>query len=1419
MADQAELQHLQYAAEVVTEAVLRGVVDRETADRLRALIEERRHRAMRAALAPAAGTPAAPIPAPAPVPPPMPAPIILPEPVPPPRPSEALARARRTKGLIASDLAVHGLAYLGVLLLFAGAFGFTLFSFSTVRVGLRPVAEIGMPGMLLGSAWFLRRRGAPVVATGLGLIGGLLLPVMLFASFVDGVAFPPEVHGTALALTLAAVAVALALAYAAYAGRQPEASLRYLVAPTVWSACWAVGLLLAGGPNSGIDLRRWSAAQLALVSLGVAATAAVPRLWPRFRLSRSIRISSALGIAIAYALAIGLAAAEGWPASPVIVAGLATMVAVELAAGQAAGPVPVALLQAAILGITASALVPALGYARGGAVTAFAYLGLLEWQEVRRRGQIARAVSGIGVLVGLGLSVVGPWPSVAAFTGVSLWAHARRSIPFSSATHGEAWALEGGAALLPVGAAWGLLQTWPDGRALIALAGVPLAAAVMVRALRGRDLFYAWWVPAAAASVIAATVVVRSAEPAKQLAAAAGLGALAIALSPRWPAARVWATAGALTWTAELAFDAADVALRYRTIAWSGAALALVVAASARRRSRLSGHLAVVGTAFGLAGLVAAPTESTRLVTLGLWSAVWLVAVVDQERGAAPVVDLVLRAFGGLLPRRLERVFAALPAAILLTSLPFLAAAAGRHVGPIADHRSWSGVLLSIMAVGYSIVARWLVARRPLSTVLAAGAFVLSAVGIAVAAPDPWPSIEAVSALIVAVLVLGGGLRRPLMTWVAWAASAVLVLLLAGRAGVVARDLPSVLLGWGAALMAGGLALDDVRSGRRGPGEGLRQPWLAPPVTLGALAVPVGLAFAFVGTPGLVGSWSLAAVGLYLLVAVLLRAGSVTAVSYALLIVGLGALTPWSILERPWVGGIWATGLVGNSLVLARMKGSRDPWVRWDLAPLVIAHGVALVALARSLDVGAVPATWSGIGALSLALAGLRRDPFWAVAGAIVLGVGAGAAGPGWLAFALGAYSVVAAAVAIRSRGLLRLAMQATSMALAAAAWSELAVWAGWSGSQIATLTAVLSATVAVVTGAAARWARLPADWAANLAALAMAGAASVVVLSSTPSTGVDPHTGATLLALVTASLSAGAGLAARPLGVDGLREASALLAAGAGLLIGYARELGPGPLTGWWAATAIGSTLGSLGLWRARPSSPWIGPLGILACSGSVVTIAVAASALPRRDLLEAALSVSGVQTVALGITLRRPEPLYASPLLFCGAWLLFASEALVGEAQWFTVPIGIALLVVVGVARAARRHELASLMPPELLALEYLGMALVVGDGLAESITTSPTYGLFALALGAGLAVWGALTKVRRRAAFGAGAAVLAVALMVGGPIARLAPRVTGPVLWVVLAAAGVVLIAIATGLERGRAKVTAAIRQLDTLTEDWE
>jgi len=40
-----------------------------------------------------------------------------------------------------------------------------------------------------------------------------------------------------------------------------------------------------------------------------------------------------------------------------------------------------------------------------------------------------------------------------------------------------------------------------------------------------------------------------------------------------------------------------------------------------------------------------------------------------------------------------------------------------------------------------------------------------------------------------------------------------------------------------------------------------------------------------------------------------------------------------------------------------------------------------------------------------------------------------------------------------------------------------------------------------------------------------------------------------------------------------------------------------------------------------------------------------------------------------------------------------------------------------------------------------------------------------------------------------------------------------------WVLLAAAGVVLIVVATSLQRGRARLAVALKRLDELLEGWE
>src|SRR3970282_1438135 len=105
---------------------------------------------------------------------------------------------QRSRRVVVSDLAVHGLVYLGVLLLFVGTLGFLLFSFQSIQVGLRPVAEFALPGALLASAWLLRGRGAACARAARRLVGGIPLPMFAFASFVDGVSSPPELHGPTL---------------------------------------------------------------------------------------------------------------------------------------------------------------------------------------------------------------------------------------------------------------------------------------------------------------------------------------------------------------------------------------------------------------------------------------------------------------------------------------------------------------------------------------------------------------------------------------------------------------------------------------------------------------------------------------------------------------------------------------------------------------------------------------------------------------------------------------------------------------------------------------------------------------------------------------------------------------------------------------------------------------------------------------------------------------------------------------------------------------------------------------------------------------------------------------------------------------------------------------------------------------------
>jgi hypothetical protein len=224
--------------------------------------------------------------------------------------------------------------------------------------------------------------------------------------------------------------------------------------------------------------------------------------------------------------------------------------------------------------------------------------------------------------------------------------------------------------------------------------------------------------------------------------------------------------------------------------------------------------------------------------------------------------------------------------------------------------------------------------------------------------------------------------------------------------------------------------------------------------------------------------------------------------------------------------------------------------------------------------------------------------------------------------------------------------------------------------------------------------------------------------------------------------------------------------------------------------------------------------PLAGAAAGGGLVVAAVDG----QRSLLAAGLLVIGLDAAAGSLVLARPGLGRLAPPLACGAWLVLTADAIGGDPQWLTVPVGLTLLVVVEMTRAQRRHA-GKPLAPELRLLDHAGMLLVVGAALAQTVTRTTSYGLVAGLLGIGLCVWGAASRVRRRVIIGSVTLLLALFGMIAVPVAQAVPEFHATALWIVLTAVGLVLMTIAVSLERGRARLAAAVNRIDQLLQGWE
>ncbi|MGH2530352.1 MAG: hypothetical protein ACRDH0_13615 [Actinomycetota bacterium] len=1301
--------------------------------------------------------------------------------------------------------------------MFVGTFGFVVFAFDELDRSLRPVAEGAIPFICFVSAWFLRRQRAPHVAAGLELLGGLTLPLVTYASFVDDGDIPSDLTGDALVIALALGSLVIGLAYATWSRRRPESTLRFLVAPMAWMVVWALGLWFADQPVAGIAIRRPNPWQMTLFTLAVVGSLALARGLPDRRFAPATRFSALAGLALGYSLTLASGFAEGWPPGPVAITGAVTIVGIDLLAAGARPAAGARLAQSLVVAFTVAALVPELDVGWAGAAAVLVALALLERWSRRRVGNLELATAVAQLAVGLAMATQEPWATVAAFGAASLWAHVRRvtgvmALGVHLRAQAARWTwMDALAALLPVGLVYGLWVAAGAKSALLVSAFVLLGAAAAYRAA-GTDRFADLWLSASAVVVGLLTSVPWVGDGPSQilLVTSIVIAGVLLAATPAGPA-RVWLGAAGLAWAGFLGMDVAGLAAEARAqlFAAGGFAVTLAAASFGRTRSTML-HLETVGQLASGAALasVAVVPGGSRLVCLGAWTLGWIVIATAGEIGERS-------------DTRVGAPLAGVAPGLALLSLPLLLVDAARFAGLLEGRPELAGMLLAALALVEAATSRAVAARRPLGPLVAWGSFALGALAIGVAAPDRWFLVVSCAVLIGVVALIPVTLRAAGMVWAACVSSAALTVLLAERAGVPTNRLYAPGFGWSSVALVGSIALDERLARRRPSGALVRARWLDPSLALGTVGLAISLGLTLAEPASVHGAWMLGGSAVFLVAALQLRAGWVSGIAWSLASFGAASLAREFVLDDPWILVAGAAVPAGTAWILTRFrKDERSPWLRWDLPPFVVAHLVAGAGLAHAVVIDEVAPAWLAAGALSLSAAMVLARWPWVISGAVLGGVGAADLGPGWLAAALGAYSLGTGVAASRSQGNHRLGLQAVSACLAALAWVQGAEAVGWPAETVLQTTAIVSGVVLLAAASAVRLKVLTSDWMLPAAALAAIGVLAVESSASIPGGALaDVKSAHLALAAALAMATVATATSAAPTGLARLRESSALVAALAAgeALIGV--EASGGFAVSVLVAGSLVSVALALALWRTGIWRPWAPVVGIFGALTAYASLPVAAAARSDRSALVAALLACGVETAGAGLVLRRAGLLTAAPLFFSGAWIAFASEAFAGDPQWFTTPIGLAALAVVEVLRWDHRRRGVPAHRPELVALEVAAIAFLIGASPIRVVQGSSLAGVVGAILGSLVAAWGALTHVRRRLFVGVAAAAGCLLLIVLVPLAKNIPDVEGVTLWLLLGAVGVAVVVIATALERARAPLGAVLRHVGELMDGWE
>ena len=1357
-------------------------------------------------------------------------------PAPAPYPAMAARRQARHawwdhfRASVGSDLGVHGLAYLGVLLLFVGAFGLVAFAFGDVTPSVRPVAELTVALVPFATARLLLRNGAAVVGRSLEVVGGLLVPIMLIASMVDGYPTPPDPHGSALVVALTVACLGWAAVCALWSRRYPESGLRFGVAPAIWLAAAMATIGVARPMPTGQDVALTSSHQITAMAAALVLTLALARWRRQHRLALPTLVAGVPGLVVVAVLAVLSWAADGRPLLPVALTGVLLLAALELLRPRLPGRLVdvVAPMWWGAVALTVASQVHAGPLAASAAV---GFVVLLEAGGRRRGADWALLLPGVGLVVSLIAVWADPWWAVGTLTVAAGWAVLRRIRPYDGA---DRW-LDAAAAVLPAAAviALGAAQSVQVGvmgaTALVAVATVP-ARRPLLRRTESETFWRTWWrwvVPIVAVAVLAESVDTGRVVQWQMAGCFAAL-ALVTLIGPVSATERTWSVtilAGA-AWVLGCAAGSAPDLLRGGMLA--AAALVMVLAGGAA-----AAPVVLVGHLLGLVSIGLSGTGWGLAAAVGAATAGWVVTAVRDA--GSPV-----RWLGeGADPMRY------LPWSVVSLGIPVTVALSLDAGGALSLSDPWAVAVLAGAALAYAVVARLVRPEVPAGSELPTGsewpagserlrdvaAWASFAAGVlaAVLSRQEWPAVVGLAALIGAVILLPRDRRATPMRWIAWVAVAPLAGLLARQTVPWFGSLPDstaaalTLLVVGGVLSVGAASVDP-----RAVFAGLddRRPGLDAPLVVGAVEVGAAFALACGIVPMPDAGWvTMGVAAVALAIAVLTGAGSLA--GGALLVAWVATLRLFwpELTDRPWVSVVVAAALAVAAQALHRLVAERRPWCRWDIPLLVVAAPVAVTALVAASDAaagaaadqGAFVTTYAVVGALVVAVAlRLRRNAVLAEVlgwvGTALVQIAAARAEAGWLALALLVLAAAHTGLAVKATGGKRLARQLVGVLASLASWGVALGWFGWPNQQSVDVTAVGAGAVALLAAGVAWSRRIDRSW-----ALVWGGAAVVVVAVAavTVSSGGVAPSAWVVLGIVCVALAAA--VAASPLQLAGLRDLAAAATLGATVMSLQVADASSATQVIALSAVAAVLAVATLALTRGPWGQAWARATIELGAGAALVAVAIGLGS--DATLLVPAVAAVAVQVGAAGVGLRSVGLQMASPVIACGAWLLFVAQVHDRAPEWYTVAIGLALLAVVAIWRHDQRQLQVDPTTGPAIGLELVGIAFLVVSSLVQAVTESLLHALVAMGLGVAVAAWGLVTRVRRRVLAGVLVVGVAVVLLVAVPLVRMLPAWGGAGVWLLLAGVGLAAVLVATMLERGRTAVRGALGRVNEATAGWE